>query len=177
MHGELIWHPNVVAPDGSLGVYRYDFRPWDDFALDAVSLAFELLAAGMPSLGNNLAYYPVYESPRTGTSSISGQRAAQPAAARRRHPRPRGHRSHSKTWKRDEPTASGCVRRTRPARTTASTRPSPSPQSPNHSHSKPTRGRLAGRMVSAARCAAPALADPRTPRHQHRCSSSCRASR
>ena len=61
MHGELIWHPNVVAPDGSLGVYRYDFRPRDDFAFDAVSLSFELLAAGMPFLENNLAYYPVYE--------------------------------------------------------------------------------------------------------------------
>jgi hypothetical protein len=62
MHGELIWHPNVIAPGGSLGVYRYDFRPWDDFGFDAVSLAFELLAASMPFLENNLAYYPVYES-------------------------------------------------------------------------------------------------------------------
>ena len=62
MHGELVWHPNVVAPDGSLGVYRYDFRPWDDYAFDAVAFSFEALAASMPFLENNLAYYPVYES-------------------------------------------------------------------------------------------------------------------
>ena len=62
MAGELIYHPNVVAPDGSLGVYRYDFRPWDDHAFDAVAFSFEALAASMPFLENNLAYYPVYES-------------------------------------------------------------------------------------------------------------------
>ena len=62
MHGEIIYHPNVVAPDGSLGVYQYDFRPWDDYAFDAVAFSFEVLAASMPFLENNLAYYPVYES-------------------------------------------------------------------------------------------------------------------
>ena len=59
MRGEIIYHPNVVAPDGSLGVYRYEFEPWDDYAFEDVALSYELLAASMPLLENNLAYYPM----------------------------------------------------------------------------------------------------------------------
>ena len=31
MKGEIIYHPNVVAPDGSLGVYRFEFEPNDAY--------------------------------------------------------------------------------------------------------------------------------------------------
>ena len=55
--GVLIYHPNVVAPDGSLGVYRWEFsRTALDF--QEVSIVHQTLAAAMPFLKDNLAYYP-----------------------------------------------------------------------------------------------------------------------
>ena len=59
MGGEIIYHPNVVAPDGSLGVYRYQFQPMDVYTFGYVSRSYEVLAASMPLLDDNLAYYPM----------------------------------------------------------------------------------------------------------------------
>ena len=59
MGGEIIYHPNVVAPDGSLGVYRYQFQPMDVYPFDYVARSYEALAASMPLLDDNLAYYPM----------------------------------------------------------------------------------------------------------------------
>ena len=59
MRGEIIFHPNVVAPDGSLGVYRFAFGPLHAYSFEAVAHSYELLAASMPLLNNNLAYYPM----------------------------------------------------------------------------------------------------------------------
>ena len=56
--GVLIYHPNIVASDGSLGVYRWEFQPSDKFAFREVSIVHEILAAAMPFLKDNLAYYP-----------------------------------------------------------------------------------------------------------------------
>ena len=59
MGGEIIYHPNVVAPDGSLGVYRYQFQPMDVYPFGYVARSYEALAASMPLLNDNLAYYPM----------------------------------------------------------------------------------------------------------------------
>ncbi len=59
MKGEIVYHPNVVAPDGSLGVYRFEFEPQDAYAFEAVAYAYEVLAASMPLLDDNFAYYPM----------------------------------------------------------------------------------------------------------------------
>ena len=59
MGGEIIYHPNVVAPDGSLGVYRYQFQPMDVYPFGDVVSSYEALAASMPLLDDNLAYYPM----------------------------------------------------------------------------------------------------------------------
>ncbi len=59
MRGEIIFHPNVAAPDGSLGVYRFEFEPLDSYPFRDVQNAYEALAANMPLLENNLAYYPM----------------------------------------------------------------------------------------------------------------------
>ena len=75
--GEIVFHPNVVAPDGSLGVYRFQFNnaySFDDvartvqinnaYSFDVVARTYELLAASMPLLDNNLAYHPIaYHQP------------------------------------------------------------------------------------------------------------------
>ena len=59
MKGEIVYHPNVVAPDGSLGVYRFEFEPQDAYAFEAVAYGYEVLAASMPLLDDNFAYYPM----------------------------------------------------------------------------------------------------------------------
>ena len=59
LEGEVVFHPNAVAPDGSLGVYRFDYHNRGTYHFDLVSVTYELLAASMPLLENNLAYYPV----------------------------------------------------------------------------------------------------------------------
>ena len=59
MKGEIVYHPNVVAPDGSLGVYRFEFEPLDAYSFESVAYAYEVLAASMPLLDDNLAYYPM----------------------------------------------------------------------------------------------------------------------
>ena len=33
MSGVIVYHPDVEAPDGSLGVYRFEFEPWDAYPL------------------------------------------------------------------------------------------------------------------------------------------------
>ncbi len=59
MGGEIIYHPNVVAPDGSLGVYLYQFQPMDVYPFGDVARSYEVLAASMALLDDNLAYYPM----------------------------------------------------------------------------------------------------------------------
>ncbi len=59
MFGKIVYHPGVAAPDGSLGVYRFEFGTWDDFPFGRVQYAYEVLAASMPLLDNNLANYPM----------------------------------------------------------------------------------------------------------------------
>ena len=59
MKGEIVYHPNVVATDGSLGVYRFEFQRDESYPFNTVQHAYEVLAASMPLLENNLAYYPM----------------------------------------------------------------------------------------------------------------------
>ena len=61
LYGEIVYHPNVIAPDGSLGVYRFQHQTEDAHEFEEVAYAYGLLAASMPLLDNNLAYYPVPE--------------------------------------------------------------------------------------------------------------------
>ena len=58
MRGDIVYHPNVIAPDGSLGIYRFEFQPGEARPYWWVARANEVLAASMPFLENNLAYHP-----------------------------------------------------------------------------------------------------------------------
>ena len=60
MVGEMVYHPTAVAPDGSLGVYRFQFGADDIYSFEEMSYAFTVLAASMPLLEDNLAYYPMW---------------------------------------------------------------------------------------------------------------------
>ncbi len=61
--GKLVYHPDVLASNGNLGVYVYSFS--GDPTFDVVAIVHELLAASMPLLdNNNLAYRPIRQSHR-----------------------------------------------------------------------------------------------------------------
>ena len=57
---EMVYHPKAVAPDGSLGVYRFQFEANGVYSFKEISYAFTVLAASMPLLEENLAYYPMW---------------------------------------------------------------------------------------------------------------------
>jgi len=59
MRGEIVYHPKVEAPNGKLGVYRFEFEPEDSYSFEEVQRIYELLAANMPFLENNWSYYPM----------------------------------------------------------------------------------------------------------------------
>jgi len=59
MRGEIVYHPQVIAPSGRPGVYRFEFEPNDSYSFEDVQMAYELLAANMQVLQNNLVYYPM----------------------------------------------------------------------------------------------------------------------
>jgi Pyruvate phosphate dikinase, AMP/ATP-binding domain/Secretion system C-terminal sorting domain len=58
MTGLIVFYPNLVAANGNLGVYRFNFQPHNIHAFPFVQKVAELLAANMPFLKNNLCYYP-----------------------------------------------------------------------------------------------------------------------
>ena len=60
MRGEMEYHPDVIAPDGHMGVYLYNFRPNRPNSFARVALMHEILAASMPVVDNNLAYRPTW---------------------------------------------------------------------------------------------------------------------
>ncbi len=58
--GELAYHPNAVASNGSLGVYRYQLEPSAFNLTDSLWMVEkynEILASAMPVLDNNLGFY------------------------------------------------------------------------------------------------------------------------
>ncbi len=59
MTGTIAHHPNLPAPNGNLGTYRFFFQPNNAFDHAHVQKAMELLAANLPFLRNNLCYYPL----------------------------------------------------------------------------------------------------------------------
>ncbi len=59
MRGEIVYHPHVIGPNGTFGVYRFEFEPNDSYPFADVQKANELIAKNMPVLQNSLAYYPM----------------------------------------------------------------------------------------------------------------------
>ncbi len=60
--GEIVYHPNVRAPDGSLGIYRFSFQALEDGNLKNIAKYNEILASAIPLLENDLFYYPITET-------------------------------------------------------------------------------------------------------------------
>lgn len=58
MRGDVVWDPAAIGPSGKPGVYRFAFQQNDALPFAEIAVAYELLAANMPFVGNNLMYYP-----------------------------------------------------------------------------------------------------------------------
>ena len=56
--GQLVWHPNVPAPDGILGSYRFEWGSFGGRDFDQTERVYMTLAAAMPFLEDNLYFYP-----------------------------------------------------------------------------------------------------------------------
>ena len=57
LKGEIIYHPDVVAPNGKLGAYRFQFQQWYNRPFEQVQRAYEVMAANMPLLDHDLYFF------------------------------------------------------------------------------------------------------------------------
>ena len=58
IRGELFFHPELVAPDGSRGTYAYRLNPFSfDYSFDLMNRAFTHLAANLPIVDGNFALH------------------------------------------------------------------------------------------------------------------------
>ncbi len=57
LSGTIIRHPNITAADGRRADYHFEFWPYQSWPFETIARAHTVLAAGMPLLNDNLAYY------------------------------------------------------------------------------------------------------------------------
>ncbi|HAI56820.1 MAG TPA: hypothetical protein DCM04_02705 [Saprospirales bacterium] len=55
--GEIVFNPNEILPNGVIGSYSFNFSFGDAMSFEATQRTFELLAANMPFLQNNLQHF------------------------------------------------------------------------------------------------------------------------
>ncbi|MEH0007934.1 MAG: PEP/pyruvate-binding domain-containing protein [Flavobacteriales bacterium] len=60
MRGVLSYRPLSMAPNGTPGVYTFEFNPTDAFPFEEIKLAHDLLVAEMSILENRLGYCPLW---------------------------------------------------------------------------------------------------------------------
>ena len=59
MRGEIVYHPNLVAPNGAVGTFLFQYQWRDSWSFEHVARSAELIARSMPFLRNNLVYHPM----------------------------------------------------------------------------------------------------------------------
>ena len=57
MTGEVVYNPNEILPNGAIGSYSVNYSFGDAFPFDVTRRTFELIAANMPYLDNNLQHF------------------------------------------------------------------------------------------------------------------------
>ena len=55
--GVFFFDPNATAPDGTSGAYVFRLQPYSAYSFEVIDIAYTMLAASMPLVDNNLAYY------------------------------------------------------------------------------------------------------------------------
>lgn len=57
LSGTIIRHPNITAANGRPADYHFEFWPYQSWPFETIARAHTVLAASMPLLNDNLAYY------------------------------------------------------------------------------------------------------------------------
>ena len=78
--GEIVFNPNDILPNGVIGSYSFNFSFGDAYDFEDTQRTYELLAANMPFLQNNMDHF-IGQSSENGKlrqtlSQIEGQRLA-----------------------------------------------------------------------------------------------------
>ncbi len=55
--GEIVFNPNEILPNGSIGSYSFNFSFGDALSFEATQRTMELLVANMPYLNNNMQHF------------------------------------------------------------------------------------------------------------------------
>ncbi len=55
--GEIVYNPNIILPNGAIGSYSFNYSFGDAVPFNETQRTFELLAANMPYLQNNLVHF------------------------------------------------------------------------------------------------------------------------
>ena len=55
--GEIVFNPNDILPNGTIGSYSFNFSFGNAYNFDATQRTYELLAANMPFLQNNMNHF------------------------------------------------------------------------------------------------------------------------
>ena len=55
--GEIVFNPNVILPSGVIGTYSFNFSFGDAYIFEETQRTYELLAASMPFLQNNMNHF------------------------------------------------------------------------------------------------------------------------
>lgn len=58
MKGVLVYRPMLQAPNGTPGLYTFEFEPFDSYSFEQVAVAHRALISKMPLLKGKLGYYP-----------------------------------------------------------------------------------------------------------------------
>ena len=78
--GNISYDRNRVAPDGSLGVYRYSYSAlfnYPNYSFEVAARSYTVLAASMPSLGENLVFHIPNQQLRSMQSELPLLRASR----------------------------------------------------------------------------------------------------
>ncbi len=59
MRGAITWLPRLPSPNGSAGLYTFDFQPNDRYHQQEIKLAYDVLTKTMPDLKGKLAFHPL----------------------------------------------------------------------------------------------------------------------
>jgi hypothetical protein len=59
MRGVLVFRPLQKSPNGTPGLYTFEFEPWDSFEFRLIQSAHDLLIAKMPMVKGRLGFYPM----------------------------------------------------------------------------------------------------------------------
>jgi archaellum component FlaF (FlaF/FlaG flagellin family) len=55
--GEVVYNPNEILPNGAIGVYSFNYSFGSSYTFEHTRKTFELLAANMPYLNNNMRHF------------------------------------------------------------------------------------------------------------------------